>query len=146
MVSIYSLRPVCTFLYTIINGNAIASFVQKNKNFEILRSKKIFFLRTYATLKPPSPIARNCTHLAWPSPPPLCIRTMWMTPYEHIRYFLIHNVYFVIVLKGAVLWIEGMSMWLVLYRERFWFFPNTNSYFRSFWELSITSQLPWIHD
>ena len=36
MVSVYSLRPVYTFLYTIINGYAIASFVQKKKSFEIL--------------------------------------------------------------------------------------------------------------
>ena len=36
MVSIYSLRLVYTFLYTIINGNAIPSFVQKKKSFEIL--------------------------------------------------------------------------------------------------------------
>ena len=43
MVFIYSLRTVYTFLYTIINGNVIASFVQKNKSFEILWSKKIFF-------------------------------------------------------------------------------------------------------
>ena len=93
MVSIYSLRPVCTFLYTITNGNVIASFVQKNKNFEILRSKKIFFLRTYATLKPPSPLHAIVRIWLDPSPPPLCIRTMWMTPYEHIQYFL----------KGAVL-------------------------------------------
>ena len=42
------------FLYTIINSNLIASFVQKKKSFEILWSKKIFF-HTYATLKPPPP-------------------------------------------------------------------------------------------
>ena len=55
MVSIHSLRPIHTFLYTIINGNVIATFVQKNKRFEILWSKETFFLRTYATLKPPPP-------------------------------------------------------------------------------------------
>ena len=42
MVSIHSLRPVYTFLYTIINGNVITTFVQQKKSFEILRSKKIF--------------------------------------------------------------------------------------------------------
>ena len=55
MISIYSLRPVSTFLYTVINGNVIASFVQIKKIFEILWSKKLFFLRMYATLKYPLP-------------------------------------------------------------------------------------------
>ena len=47
-VSIYSLKPVYTFLYTIINDNVLASFVQKKqKGFEIWRSKKNhFYLRT----------------------------------------------------------------------------------------------------
>ena len=31
MVFIYSLRPVNTFLYTMINGNVIASFKKKEK-------------------------------------------------------------------------------------------------------------------
>ena len=39
MVSNNSLRPVYTFLYTIINGNEIASFKQNKKDFEILWSK-----------------------------------------------------------------------------------------------------------
>ena len=43
MVSIYSLRLVYTFLYTIINGNIIASTVQKKKSFEILWPKKNCF-------------------------------------------------------------------------------------------------------
>ena len=42
MVSIHSLRSVYTFLYTIINGNVITTFVQQKKSFEILWSKKIF--------------------------------------------------------------------------------------------------------
>ena len=33
MVSVYSLRPVYTSLYTMINGNVIASFVQKKGKF-----------------------------------------------------------------------------------------------------------------
>ena len=55
MVSIYSLRPVYTFLYTIINGNVIGSFVQKKK---VLRfcGPKTLFLRTYAKLKSPLPL------------------------------------------------------------------------------------------
>ena len=79
MVSIYSLRPFYTFLYTIENGNVIASFVQKKKRFEILWSKKIF-LRTYATLKQPSPLLSTIVRI-WlePSPPSLCVHTMWMT-------------------------------------------------------------------
>ena len=76
MVSIYNLRPVYTFLYTIINGNVIASFVQKKKSFEILRSKNIF-LRAYTTLNPPLPLVRNRTHLAWPLPSPL-VRTYYV--------------------------------------------------------------------
>ena len=48
MVSIYSLRPIYTFLYTIINGNVIASFVQKKKHFEILWS-----VRTQSWNPPP---------------------------------------------------------------------------------------------
>ena len=68
--SIYTSRPVYSFLYTIINGNVIASFVPKKKRFETLRCKKKFFLCTYATLNPrrpplPTPLVRNCAHLAW---------------------------------------------------------------------------------
>ena len=63
MVSIYSLRSVYTFLYTIINGNVIASFVQKKKSFYFVVQKK-FFLRTYAALKTPSHFVRNRTYLA----------------------------------------------------------------------------------
>ena len=33
MFSIYSLRPVYTFPYTIINGDVIASFVPKKEKF-----------------------------------------------------------------------------------------------------------------
>ena len=42
MVSIYSLRPVYTFLCRIINDSAIASFVQKRKVLKFCG-----FLRTY---------------------------------------------------------------------------------------------------
>ena len=65
MVSIYNLRLVYTFLYTIINGNVIASFVQKKESFEILWTKKIFFtyVRNLDPL-PRSPLVRNRTHLA----------------------------------------------------------------------------------
>ena len=41
MVSVYSLRPVYTSLYTMINGNVIASFVQKKGKFWD------FMVRTY---------------------------------------------------------------------------------------------------
>ena len=82
MDSIYSLGPVYIFQYTIINGNAIASFVQKKKSFEILLSKKNFFLRTYATLNTPSPRVRSCTHLAWPLPSPF-VRTYYVDDPEY---------------------------------------------------------------
>ena len=36
MVSIHSLRPVYTFLYTIINGNVITTFVQQKKSNFVL--------------------------------------------------------------------------------------------------------------
>ena len=63
MVSNDSLRPVYTFLYTIINGDVIASVVQKKKSFEISwPQKNLFCVRT--------------------QPPPLCVRTMWMTPVQ----------------------------------------------------------------
>ena len=81
MISIYSLRLLSTFIYTIINDNVLASSVQKKrKYFEILWSKK-FFLRTYATLKPPPPPLYAIVRI-WldPSPPPFYVRTMWMTP------------------------------------------------------------------
>ena len=72
MVSICSLRPFYTFLYTIINGNVIASFVQKKLSkkktgFETLWSKKDWGGgggSLYAALKPPSPLVRNRTHFA----------------------------------------------------------------------------------
>ena len=69
MVSICSLRPFYTFLYTIINGNVIASFVQKKlskkkRGFETLWSKKCWGGGTYAPFKPPAPHVSNRTHFA----------------------------------------------------------------------------------
>ena len=82
MISIYSLRAVYTFLYTIMNGNVIASFVQNKKCFEILWSKKKFFcVRTHPSPRPPPPlyaIVRIWLDLYLP---PLYVCTMWMTPY-----------------------------------------------------------------
>ena len=66
--SIYTSRPVYSFLYTIINGNVIASFVPKKKRFETLRCKKKFFVyvrNLEPSPPPPTPLVRNCTHLAW---------------------------------------------------------------------------------
>ena len=76
MVSIYSLRPVYTFLYTIINDNVIAFFIQKRK---VLRfcGPKTFFLRKYATLNSPSLLERNRSHLAWHLPSPF-VRTYYV--------------------------------------------------------------------
>ena len=53
--SIYSSRSVYSFLYTIINGNVIASFVPKKKRFETLRCKKIFFVHVRNLEPSPSP-------------------------------------------------------------------------------------------
>ena len=80
MVSIYSLRPVYTFLYKIINGNVRASFVQTKKSFEILWSKKNFFAYVRNLEIPPPPLYAMVRIWLDPSPPPLCVRTMWMTP------------------------------------------------------------------
>ena len=55
MVSIYSLSPVYTFLYIIMNGNVIASFVQKKKSFEILWFKKKIFACARVQLWNPLP-------------------------------------------------------------------------------------------
>ena len=82
MISIYSLRAVYTFLYTIMNGNVIASFVQNKKCFEILWSKKKnFCVRTQPSTLPSPPlyaIVRIWLDLYLP---PLYVCTMWMTPY-----------------------------------------------------------------
>ena len=44
IVSIYSFRPVCTFLYAMINGNITACFVQKKEKFcDFPVLKKKFF-------------------------------------------------------------------------------------------------------
>ena len=66
MVSIYSLKPVYTFLYTIINDSVLASFAQKKERFwDLAVQKKIFF--TYVrNLETSSSLVRNRTHLAWP--------------------------------------------------------------------------------
>ena len=66
-LSIHSLRLVYTFLYTIINGNVITTFVQQKKSFEILRPKKIFFayvcnLVFYLTIKN----AQDCSNIVFP--------------------------------------------------------------------------------
>ena len=74
--SIYTSRPVYSFLYTIINGNVIASFVPKKKRFETLRCKKIFFVHVRNLEPSPSPFPPHpplhphlpCTHLAWSLP------------------------------------------------------------------------------
>ena len=73
--SIYTSRPVYSFLYTIINGNVIASFVPKKKRFETLRCKKKFFcVRTQPwTLAAPPPHP-PCTQLyAFGLIPPLLL-------------------------------------------------------------------------
>ena len=80
MVSIYSLRQVYTFLYTIINGNVVASFTHKKEKFEILWSNKNFFLQTYATLNP--------------HPPPLnAIIRIWLdsVPSSFVRRYYVEN-------------------------------------------------------
>ena len=61
MVSIYSLRPAYTFLYTITNVNVIASFVQKKKGLKILWSE-IFFSAYVDSLNPL--FVHNRMHLA----------------------------------------------------------------------------------
>ena len=43
MLSIYSLRPVYKFLYTIINGDVIVSFAQKKEKFSEFVVQKNFF-------------------------------------------------------------------------------------------------------
>ena len=73
MVSIYSLRLVYTFLYTKINGNVAASFVQKKKGFKILWPKKFYlYLIVHIWLDP--------------SPPLLCVCTLWMTSRKVFQY------------------------------------------------------------
>ena len=67
MVSIYSLKQVYTFLYTIINDNVLASFVQKKKErfWDLAVQKTIIF--TYVrNLETSSSLVRNRTHLGWP--------------------------------------------------------------------------------
>ena len=61
MVSIYGLRPVYTFLYAIINGNVIVSFVQKKKSW----SKKFF---------------AHVRNLETPAPPLYAILRIWLDP------------------------------------------------------------------
>ena len=57
MVSIYRLRPVYTFPYTMINGNVIASFVQKKEKFWDIVVQKIF--SCVLTLRPPPPCTQS---------------------------------------------------------------------------------------
>ena len=52
MVSIYSVGPVYTLLYTIINGNVIAFFVRKVLRFR--GPKKTFFADVRNLETPPS--------------------------------------------------------------------------------------------
>ena len=58
MVSIYRLRPVYTFPYTIINGNVIASFVQKKEKFWDILVQKFFFF-AYLLWDPPPPCTQS---------------------------------------------------------------------------------------
>ena len=100
MVSVYSLRSVYTFLYTIMN--LVASFVQKRK---VLRfcGPKFFFLHTYATLKPPSPLKRDRTHLPRPLPSPFVLTYCVDDPLLHqplllgFLYFLLFYINFIFV-------------------------------------------------
>ena len=82
MVFIYSLRPVNTFLYTMINGNVIASFTKKEKFWDFVVQKN-FFLHTFFCLELPLPPLQAIVRI-WldPFPPPLCVCTMWMTPVQ----------------------------------------------------------------
>ena len=83
MVSIYSLRPVYTFIYTLKNRNVIDSFVQKKNSFEILWSKKNFFVYVRNLENPPSPLYEIVHIWLDPSPPPLWISTTWMTALQN---------------------------------------------------------------
>ena len=69
MVSVYSLRSVYTFLYTIMN--LIGSFVQKKKVLRFCGPKIFFFayIRNFET----SPLKRNRTHLPRPLPSPFVL-------------------------------------------------------------------------
>ena len=81
MISIYSLRLLSTFIYTIINDNVLASSVQKKEN--ILRfcgPKNFFCVRTQPWNPPPPPLYAIVRIWLDPSPPPFYVRTMWMTP------------------------------------------------------------------
>ena len=101
MASIYSLRPVYTFLYTIINDNVIASFVQKRKVLRFYDQKKFFCTRTQPWNAPPPLYAIG---RIWfdPSPPPLCVFTMWMIPtemdggYDEGRRWTIREIWFLL--------------------------------------------------
>ena len=80
MVSIYSLTPVYTFLYTTTSDNVLASFVQKRKVLRFVVQKN-YCLHTYAIY---NFHFSNCTQpYAFGLTPPLpllCVRTMLMTP------------------------------------------------------------------
>ena len=65
------------------NGNVTASFVQKKKSFKIFWFKKFFcvYMRNLETPRPPwPPLYAIVSFRLDLSPPPLCVRTMWMTP------------------------------------------------------------------
>ena len=82
--SIYSLRTAYNFLYTIINDNVIAAFVQKRKVLRFCSPKKFFCVRTqpWIPLSPASPsYAVVCIWLDL-SHPPLFLCTVWMAPYS----------------------------------------------------------------
>ena len=78
-VSIYRLRPVYTFLYTVVNGNVRASFVQKKKKIEILWSKKTvcMYLRNRQNTSPPLPPCTQSYAFGLTIPSPF-VRTYYM--------------------------------------------------------------------
>ena len=77
-VSIYRLRPVYTFLYTVVNGNVRASFVQKKKKIEILWSKKTvcMYLRNRQNTSPPPPL-HAIVRIWLDYPLPLCAHVLY---------------------------------------------------------------------
>ena len=67
---------VYTFLYAIINGNIIASFVEKRKVLGSCDERKDFCVCTQPW-NSPSPLIRNWKHLAGPIPSPF-VRTYYV--------------------------------------------------------------------